>query len=126
MRAIDTNVLVRLVARDDAQQTKQAEEFVRRGAWVSHVVLAEAVWVLTSVYGLKRRELTATVRAVLASDVLAVQDAEVIAAALDRYANADRAGFTDCLIVEIAARAGHGPLGSFDKAMAALKGVEPI
>ena len=48
MRAVDTNVLVRLLARDDPKQVKVAENFVSAGAWVSHVVLAETVWVCTS------------------------------------------------------------------------------
>ena len=50
MRAVDTNVLVRLVTRDDTKQVAAAENFVARGAWVPHLVLAEATWVLTSVY----------------------------------------------------------------------------
>ena len=50
MRAVDTNVLVRLVARDDARQVASAEAFVAQGAWISHLVLVEAVWVLSSVY----------------------------------------------------------------------------
>ena len=32
MRAIDTNVLVRLLARDDAKQVAAAERFVEGGA----------------------------------------------------------------------------------------------
>ena len=56
MRAVDTNVLVRLVTRDDAQQVKAAEAFVAKGAWVPHLALVEAVWVLTAVYALKGRE----------------------------------------------------------------------
>ncbi len=43
MRAVDTNVLVRLVARDDPTQVAAAENFVARGAWISHLVLAETV-----------------------------------------------------------------------------------
>ena len=46
MRAIDTNVVVRLVARDDPRQTVSAENFVRGGAWVSVLALAEPTWVL--------------------------------------------------------------------------------
>ena len=42
MRAVDTNVLVRLVTRDDAKQVAVAEAFVARGAWVPHLVLVEA------------------------------------------------------------------------------------
>ncbi|HEX6160664.1 MAG TPA: hypothetical protein VF111_10890 [Thermoanaerobaculia bacterium] len=43
MRAVDTNVLVRLITRDDPSQVKVAEEFVAKGAWVSHLVLAETI-----------------------------------------------------------------------------------
>jgi predicted nucleic-acid-binding protein len=40
MRAVDTNLLVRLIARDDAKQVLAAEAFVAAGAWVSgHVPL---------------------------------------------------------------------------------------
>ena len=46
MRAIDTNVLVRLLARDDAAQTRLAEAYVAKGAWVPLLALAETVWVL--------------------------------------------------------------------------------
>lgn len=52
MRAVDTNVLVRLVTRDDPKQVAAAESFVHRGAWVSTLVLMEATWVLTAVYDL--------------------------------------------------------------------------
>jgi predicted nucleic-acid-binding protein len=45
MRAVDTNVLVRLVARDEAAQLQIAEDFVAKGAWVSHLVLAETLWI---------------------------------------------------------------------------------
>ena len=50
MRAVDTNVLVRLLVRDDLDQVKTAESFIAPGGWVSHLVLAEALWVLDAVY----------------------------------------------------------------------------
>ena len=46
MRAVDTNVLVRLVTRDDPKQVTAAESFVARGAWVSQLVLAETLCIL--------------------------------------------------------------------------------
>ena len=57
MRAVDTNVLVRLIVRDDPAQVEKAESFVAHGAWVSQTVLAETVWVLESVYGLDRAQI---------------------------------------------------------------------
>ena len=55
MRAVDTNVLVRLTVRDDPAQVEKAEAVVAQGAWVSQLVLAEMIRVLESVYGLGRR-----------------------------------------------------------------------
>jgi predicted nucleic-acid-binding protein len=54
MRAVDTNVLVRVIVRDDDAQVDAAEAFILNGAWVSQVVLAEAAWVLTSNHGFSR------------------------------------------------------------------------
>ncbi|MGZ5117870.1 MAG: hypothetical protein ACXWIH_17555 [Burkholderiales bacterium] len=50
MRAVDTNLLVRLLVRDDADQVNAAETFVSKGAWVSHLVLGETLWVLDAIY----------------------------------------------------------------------------
>jgi len=41
MRAVDTNILVRLITRDDPAQLSTAEAWIARGAWVSTLVLAE-------------------------------------------------------------------------------------
>ena len=57
MRAVDTNVLVRLVTRDERKQVAAAESFVSKGAWVSTLVLIEATWVLTAVYDLTHAEI---------------------------------------------------------------------
>jgi len=65
MRAVDTNVLVRLVTRDDAKQVATAEAFVARGAWVPHLVLAEAAWVLTSVYNRRPEEIATAIEMLL-------------------------------------------------------------
>ena len=61
MRALDTNVLVRLVTRDDRKQVAAAEAFVSKGAWVSTLVLVEATWVLTAVYELTHAEMTTAI-----------------------------------------------------------------
>jgi predicted nucleic-acid-binding protein len=61
MRAVDTNVLVRLVTRDDRKQVAAAEAFVSKGAWVSTLVLVEATWVLTAVYELTHAEMATAI-----------------------------------------------------------------
>ncbi len=122
MHAVDTNVLVRLATRDDAKQVAAAEAFVAKGAWVSHLVLAETIWVLSAVYDLAPGELAAAVEMFLSHRQLAVQDSETVAAALDHYRKKPSLGFSDCLVLEIARRAGHLPLGTFDRDLAKLEG----
>ena len=46
MLAVDTNVLVRLLVRDDPKQAEAADQAIAKGAWVSHLVLPEALWAL--------------------------------------------------------------------------------
>ena len=100
MRAVDTNVLVRLATRDDLKQVAAAEAFLAGGAWVSHLVLAEAIWVLTTVYGLTREEISTAVGMLLDHQNLALQDADTVAAALERYRKKRALGFSDCLVLE--------------------------
>lgn len=126
MRAVDTNVLVRLVTRDDAKQVAAAEGFVARGAWVPHLVLAEATWVLTSVYDRSPVEIAAAVEMLLDHQHLALQDSETVAAAVASFRRRPALGFSDCLVVEVARKAGHLPLGTFDRSLARLDGAERL
>ena len=124
MRAVDTNVLVRLVTRDDASQVAAAEVFVVPGAWISHLVLAEAMWVLSSVYDLKPDAIALAVEMLLHHKNLVVQDSDVVMAALEHFRKRPSLGFSDCLVLEIARKAGHLPLGTFDRGLAKLDGAQ--
>ena len=126
MRAVDTNILVRLVTRDDAKQVAAAESFVSRGAWVPHLVLAEATWVLASVYERGAGEIATAVEMLLNHKDLTLQDSEAVAAAVDHFRRRPALGFSDCLVVEVARKAGHLPLGTFDRNLARLDGVERL
>ena len=126
MRAIDTNVLVRLITRDDPKQVAAAEAFVSRGAWISALVLAEATWVLTAVYDLSVRQIATAVDMLLHHKDLTVQDADVVAAALAQYRARPALAFSDCLVLELARKAGHLPLGSFDRTLAKLDGAQRL
>jgi predicted nucleic-acid-binding protein len=126
VRAVDTNVLVRLVTRDDARQVASAEAFVSRGAWVPHLVLAEATWVLASVYERGPGDIATAVEMLLNHQHLTLQDSEAVAAAVERFRKRPALGFSDCLVVEVARKAGHLPLGTFDRGLAKLDGVERL
>lgn len=126
MRAIDTNVLVRLITRDDARQVAVAETFVAAGAWVGHLVLAETTWVLSAVYALRPTAIATAVEMLLNHQHLTIQDAEVVAGALARYRGNPRTSFSDCLVLEIARKVGHLPVGTFDRQLAKLDGAQKL
>ena len=126
MLAVDTNVLVRLLARDDAKQVAAADQAVAKGAWVSHLVLAEAVWVLDAVYARTPKQLVAALDLLLSHQSLVLQDADVVAFALAAYRARPALGFSDCLVLEIARKAGHLPLATFDRALARAPGAQKV
>jgi predicted nucleic-acid-binding protein len=126
MLAVDTNVLVRLLARDDIKQATAADHFVAKGAWVSHLVLAETMWVLESVYERTAAQLIAALDLLLAHESLVLQDADTVGAALVHFRAKTVLGFADCLVLEIARKAGHLPLGTFDRALSKLTGAHKL
>jgi predicted nucleic-acid-binding protein len=126
MRAVDTNVLIRLVTRDDAKQTATADEFVSKGAWVSHIVLVEACWVLDCVYHLGPSQIATAIEMLLAHESLTLQEPEVVDAALASYRKRSSPGFSDCMVLEVARKAGHLPLGTFDRALSKLDGTSRL
>jgi predicted nucleic-acid-binding protein len=126
MLAIDTNVLVRLLARDDTKQAAAADKFIAKGAWVSHLVLAETLWVLGSVYERTAKQQITILEMLLGHESIVLQDADTVTAALAHFQRKPALGFSDCLVLEIAKHAGHTPLGTFDNAMAKLPGAHSV
>ena len=126
MRAVDTNVLVRLLTRDDARQVVAAEDFVSKSAWVSHLVLMETTWVLKAVYNLGHRDIATAIEMLLHHRDLTIQEPDAVTAALENYRRRPVLGFSDCLILEVARKTGHLPLGTFDRKLGKLDGAETL
>lgn len=64
MTAIDTDVLVRFLVRDDAAQAETARKLIEAGAvFVPLTVCLETDWVLRSAYGFSRPEVAGALRA---------------------------------------------------------------
>lgn len=126
MRAVDTNVLVRLLTRDDVKQVAVAEAFVTSGAWVPHLAIAEATWVLASVYDRDPGAIATAVEMLLSHQHLTVQDADAVAAAVALFREQPRVGFSDCLMMEVARKAGHTPLGTFDRDLGKVDGAQRL
>lgn len=126
MLAVDTNVLVRLLVRDEPRQLDAAERFVEKGAWVSQLVLAETLWVLQSVYSLTEEQIGVAVEGLLMHKDLSLQEPDVVEAALRQFRTRPSLGFSDCLVLESARKAGHLPLGTFDRQLAKLDGAQRL
>jgi len=126
MRAVDTNILVRLLVRDDPEQVRIAESFIAPGAWVSHLVLAETVWVLDTVYDRTATQLVTSLEMLLNHKQLTIQDAEIVVSAVGHFKKRPALGFSDCLVLEIARKAGHLPLGTFDRNLSRLEGAKRL
>jgi predicted nucleic-acid-binding protein len=126
MRAVDTNVLVRLITRDDSRQAASAESFIEKGAWVSVLALAEVVWVLASVYELTSKDLAKAIEMLLNHRDLVLQDSGTVAVALELFRAKPTLGFSDCLMLELARKAGHLPLGTFDRNLAKVVGTQKL
>ena len=126
MRAVDTNVLVRLISRDDVAQVAAAEAFVAPGAWVPQIALVEAIWVLASIYAMKSRQIADAVEMLLNHKDLTLQDSDAVAAALGHFRRRPALGFSDCLVLEVSRKAGHLPLGTFDRQLGKLEGAQRL
>jgi predicted nucleic-acid-binding protein len=68
--AVDTNVLVRAVVRDDRAQAEVAAKWLRNSSLlvVALSALCELVWVLCRVYGFKAAEVADTIRSLTSAD----------------------------------------------------------
>lgn len=128
MIALDTNVLVRLMLRDDAAQAALARELFDANAgidaalFVSDVVLAELAWVLRSRYSFASESIAAAVQALLDNATVAWQSRAAVAHAL-RLFRRDAGDFADCLVVALAGAHGCEATATFDRAMQSLPGV---
>ncbi len=128
MRALDTNVLVRYLAQDDARQSARATRLLEREltasdrGFVSLVVLLEMVGVMESRYGAEPAVVGDILIDMLDTPTLEVQDAEAVRAAAQRYRQGG-VDLHDCLIVALA-EARKARVLTFDAKAAKRLGME--
>lgn len=102
MIGLDTNVLVRYIAQDDARQSPEATRCIESltpeaPGYVSLVVIVELVWVLGSCYDLNDTEVGSVLEGLLRARELVVAESETVWKAL-RLFKGGSADFADCLI----------------------------
>ena len=84
------------------------------------------MWVLASVYELGPEKIATAIEMFLQHRDLTVQDADTVEAALEHFRKRPALGFSDCLILEVARKAGHLPLGTFDRNLGKLEGTQRL
>ena len=127
MTGLDTTVLVRYLAQDDAVQSARAtrlierELSVRNPGLVSLVVLGELLWVLASAYAVHERDLVSIVERLLGAKELQVEAPQLVRQAL-AVKTPSSAGLADILIGLSHQAQGAAGTVSFDKRAAKLPG----
>ena len=130
MIGLDTNVLVRYIMQDDANQSPKATRLIEslsvdEPGFVPVVSIVELGWVLSSSYGLTRDQLGQALEALLRTKELVVDRADHVLKAL-RVFNSTSADFADCLIERAAASAGCDRTMTFDAGAAKVAGMTLI
>ncbi|WP_062377297.1 PIN domain-containing protein [Demequina pelophila] len=126
MIGLDTNVLVRYLARDDEPQAAAAAAVLeglgdRETAFVSQIVLCELWWVLGTAFHSPAEERAAILETLLTTRGIVVEAADAVRAALT--ATARGADFADALITQASARAGCAATVTFDRRAATAAGM---
>ena len=127
MIGLDTNVLVRYLAKDDPNQTPVAVKLVRsfsedEPGFLSLVVITELIWVLRMSYRYRNNEIANVVEMLLQSRELRVEQEELVADALRGFAGGS-ADFADYLIERTGHLAGCIHTFTFDKRAASFAGM---
>ncbi|MBW1902207.1 MAG: type II toxin-antitoxin system VapC family toxin [Deltaproteobacteria bacterium] len=84
MKAIDTNVLVRFLVRDDDLQAKAIYSIFKQAEankeefWVPLLVVLEILWVLESVYEIPRKEILDSMNELILMPILKFENQSVI------------------------------------------------
>ena len=126
MIALDTNVLVRYLVRDDARQAEAARKLLEaltaeRPGLVCREVTVELVWVLERAYRFSRDQIATVLEELVATEGLLIEAADDVARAASRYRHGD-VGFSDLMILAAGRSRAH-PLYTFDRKAAGLEGV---
>jgi|SRR3954470_9748852 predicted nucleic-acid-binding protein len=121
MIAIDTNVVVRFLTRDEPKQSALADDCIAQGIFVSDSVLMETEWVLRRAFGWQRARINYAFRMFVAIEQVHVAQPSQLLWALDRhFEGADLAD-----MIHLVAARGQAAFGTFDRELAKLLGENP-
>jgi len=130
MIGLDTNILVRYFVKDDPKQTLLAVNLIYAlsspdPGWVGLATILELVWVMTSIYRVKKDRVVQILDILLASHEIVVEQNETVRDALRLY-RAGNTEFPDCLIASSAKAAGCTRTLTFDRIAARDAGMQLV
>jgi len=131
MIGIDTNILVRYLTADDAEQLEKVDRLIARAKTsgeplhVDTIVLCELLWVLKRGYGLKREALAEVIEQLLETRHFSVQNRHLVRRALDAF-RSGKGDFPDYLLGERNRSRGCRVTMSFDRGLAAHTNFEQV
>ena len=130
MIALDTNVLIRYLTRDNPEQAEAARSLLQGlttngPGFICREVVIEVIWVLERSYRFRRERIANIVVELVATDTLVIEDDNDVAQAAAAYREGS-ADFSDMMILAAANRAGAQPLYTFDRRFARLDGTELV
>ena len=120
MKAVDTNVLVRFLVRDDKQQADAVYRRFKRAEadrevfFVPLLVVLETVWILESVYEATRQEIVDSIGELLLMPILQFETPAVLQGFMTT-ARETTVELPDLLIAHSARRSGCESVVTFDK-----------
>ncbi len=129
MIAIDTNVVLRIILRDDAEQHEVAvRELAKAGRagvdiLVNDIVLVETIWTLVRTYRIDKQVVIGALQAFMQTSGIRFESDLIVANALELFEHS-AAGFDDCLSVAKNAALGCSSTLTFDQGMRKLPGVK--
>ena len=126
MTALDTNVILRYLVGDDAEQAEAARALLDgltpgNPGFICREVVLEVAWVLEKSYGFTRSRIAESLMDLTASDSLVVENSDDVAASAHRYRQGGP-GFSDLMVLSAAERVGAVPLRTFDRRLARMDG----
>ena len=126
MSALDTNVLIRFLVRDDLEQADAARALLEglttdNPGFICREVMIEVVWVLERSYRFSREEIASIVIELIDTDTLVIEDDNDVAQGVIAYRQG-AADFSDLMILAAANRVGARPLYTFDRRLSRLQG----
>ena len=120
MKALDTNVLVRFLVKDDEQQAKTVYRLFKQAEskaeafFIPILVVLETVWVLEAVYETTRQEILDSIDELLLMPILEFEAQSAIRSFISS-ARENKTDLSDLLIAHCAKYSGCDSVVTFDK-----------